>query len=182
MICRLAYLFSPEAIFMLDAIEWLKYLIGSVFFCLGLFSGWWQWRYRRLLGELSAATIVDPPMKGETPRQEEPAEGEPAQGEPAEGEPAEGEPAQGEPAQGGSTTAGVPNDSDDLELIRGIGKSLKWQLNQLGICQFRQIASWEEAEIAAIAAKLNLAQQIDRFRWVEQAKQLEQLKTTEKRG
>lgn len=163
----LANLFSPETIFMLDAIEWLKYLVGSCFFCLGLFLGWWQWHYRRLLAEVSAATVVDSLLVSRTPRQEEPAQEGLAQ-------------EKSEPLD--FISASAPEDSDNLELIRGIGRALKVELNELGICQFRQIASWKEPEIAAMAAKLHLGQQIDRFQWVEQAKQLEQLKRISESG
>lgn len=59
---------------------------------------------------------------------------------------------------------------DDLKQIRGIGPALEKLLNKIGITSFRQIASWEEDDIAWAAARLGaFPDRIRRDGWVESA-------------
>ena len=61
-------------------------------------------------------------------------------------------------------------DSDDLTKMRGIGKALNQQLNELGITSFAQIAKWSKEDVKEYALKLALKDRIRRDNWVAQAK------------
>ena len=293
---------SPETMFMLDAIEWLKYLVGFFFFSLGLFAGWWHWHYRKLVlrldqpqpdasvrprtVEAAIRALGQERLLGQTPQdalaaeentaeedaaeedaaeedaaeedaaeedaaeedaaeedaaeedaaeedaaeedaaeedaaeedaaeedaaeedaaeedaaeedaaegdaaegdaaEGDAAEGDAAEGDAAEGDAAEGDTAEGDAAEGGATKAErgkfglvyatAPDEIDNLQLIRGIGRASREKLNGIGIYQFKQIASWGAPELAAIAKELQFTGQIAQFRWVEQAKLLEMAK------
>ena len=62
---------------------------------------------------------------------------------------------------------------DDLQKIRGIGPKIARRLNELGIHTFRQIASWDDADVAWATAKLALfGNRIQREAWVDAARTL----------
>jgi len=64
---------------------------------------------------------------------------------------------------------------DNLRLLKGVGPKLAALLTQLGITRFDQIASWNEADIAAVDAHLGTFRgRIVRDNWVEQARYLAQ--------
>jgi predicted flap endonuclease-1-like 5' DNA nuclease len=66
--------------------------------------------------------------------------------------------------------AGPP---DDLKLLKGVGPKLEAVLHELGVTRFEQIATWSEAELAAIDARLGAFQGRPlRDRWQEQARLL----------
>ncbi|MEM7052646.1 MAG: hypothetical protein AAF604_23485 [Acidobacteriota bacterium] len=65
----------------------------------------------------------------------------------------------------------VPAEKDDLKKIYGIGPVLERLLNGLGIQSFRQIAAWDDADIAWAAAKLeDFPDRIKRDDWIAGAK------------
>ena len=61
---------------------------------------------------------------------------------------------------------------DDLAQMRGIGKALQKQLNELGVNSFEQIAQWGKEDIEGYSSKLALKDRIRRDDWVGQAKKL----------
>ncbi len=62
---------------------------------------------------------------------------------------------------------------DDLRQIKGVGPKLATLLGELGITRFRQIADMNEAELAALDARLGPFQgRPARDRWQEQARLL----------
>ena len=61
---------------------------------------------------------------------------------------------------------------EDIELIAGIGPTLKKKLVAAGINGWKQVAEWSDADIERIDAELNLRGRIQREEWVEQAKEL----------
>ena len=61
---------------------------------------------------------------------------------------------------------------DDLTLIKGIGPTMEYALNGLGIYHFRQIAAFSEVEINRIDKFLKFHGRINREDWVGQAKKL----------
>ena len=64
-------------------------------------------------------------------------------------------------------------DSDNLLRMKGIGPKLNQQLLDLGVTRYAQIASWTDADIAAIDAKLgSFKGRPVRDQWVDQAKYL----------
>lgn len=71
-----------------------------------------------------------------------------------------------------------PNDTakgpgDTLTLLKGLGPKAAAVLQDLGVTRFDQIASWNEADIAAIDKRMGAFQgRITRDRWVEQARLL----------
>jgi len=75
--------------------------------------------------------------------------------------------------------ASAPSDSDDLKRIKGIGSVIEETLNDLGIYQFKQIASWEANNVSWIENFLAFPGRIGRENWVEQAKTLDDGGTTE---
>jgi len=83
-------------------------------------------------------------------------------------------------AQTGTRLAYAGDDQsprDDLKRILGIGPSLERTLNDLGVCTYRQIASWTEDEIKAISARLgSFGTRIKRDNWVQSAKEQHRLK------
>ena len=72
----------------------------------------------------------------------------------------------------GSVYAVRPGDADDLTVIRGIGKSLSRQLNELGVYKMAQIANWEKAQVEAFSKRLAFRDRIKRDDWVGQARRL----------
>jgi len=165
---------SPEVIFLLDGIDWLKYLVALFFFFLGLFAGWWQWHYQPLLAQLQE--VPEPVARGHSEKPDSEGGGPPAVGDSGASLPAvrsDAEAAVEDPLAEALADSSTPEESDDLRLIRGIGAALEVRLNQQGVYRFSQIANWDPAEIANMSEKLHLGQQIERFSWVEQAKSLQ---------
>jgi predicted flap endonuclease-1-like 5' DNA nuclease len=67
----------------------------------------------------------------------------------------------------------LPDDGDDLSLIKGLGPKLVDQLRELGVTRFAQIAAWDDAEIDRIDAQLGRFQgRIRRDDWPAQARLL----------
>lgn len=72
--------------------------------------------------------------------------------------------ASGEPAKG---------PGDTLTQLKGLGPKAASILADLGVTRFEQIASWNEADVAAIDAQMGAFKgRITRDRWVDQAKLL----------
>ena len=66
---------------------------------------------------------------------------------------------------------------DDLKLIVGVGPVLERMLHTLGVTTFRQIARWNERDVAEFDAKLpEFPGRIVRDQWVTQARALHQSK------
>ncbi len=61
---------------------------------------------------------------------------------------------------------------DDLKLISGVGPVLEKKLNDFGVTQFAQIASFKKADIEKLDEGLNFKGRIVRDEWVKQAKAL----------
>ncbi len=59
---------------------------------------------------------------------------------------------------------------DDLTKMRGVGKALQKQLNELGVHSFEQIAQWGKEDIENYSAQLTLKDRIRRDDWVGQAR------------
>lgn len=69
-----------------------------------------------------------------------------------------------------STMAAVSSQADDdLCQIRGVTRTLKQRLNDLGIHRFQQIADWTSADRKRIGDALELGRQISQQNWIEQA-------------
>lgn len=67
----------------------------------------------------------------------------------------------------------VPESGQDkLSTIRGIGPVIEKQLNELGIYQFEQIASWTKEQELWIGSKIAFPKRVMREEWVKQAKEL----------
>ena len=67
----------------------------------------------------------------------------------------------------------VKGPGDTLTQLKGLGPKAASLLADLGVTRFEQIASWNEADIAAIDAKMGAFKgRITRDRWVEQARLL----------
>ena len=138
-----------NALFLLEGVEWLKWLVGSFFFLLGVFAGWWRWGYRREVqaapagaGQGKPDRILSAPAEPEDPF--------------------------------GPVYDSAPDETDDLTRIRGIGAALATRLNALGIYRFDQIGGWTEGQAEAIAKRLSLGNQILKNEWIGQAKQLQE--------
>jgi predicted flap endonuclease-1-like 5' DNA nuclease len=62
---------------------------------------------------------------------------------------------------------------DTLTQIKGLGPKAASRLAEIGVTRFAQMASWDEADIAAIDAQMGAFKgRIRRDRWVDQAKLL----------
>jgi predicted flap endonuclease-1-like 5' DNA nuclease len=62
---------------------------------------------------------------------------------------------------------------DTLTQLKGLGPKAASLLNELGVTRFDQIAAWNDADIAAIDARMGAFKgRITRDRWVEQARLL----------
>lgn len=62
--------------------------------------------------------------------------------------------------------------SEDVELIAGIGPTLKKKLNAVGITTWKQVAAWTDEDLAKYDEELALRGRATREEWVEQAKEL----------
>ena len=63
-------------------------------------------------------------------------------------------------------------DLDNLTHIRGIGLKISLQLNELGITNITQIASWTQKEIDWLDENSNLVKHLKKYNWIEQAKDM----------
>jgi len=81
-----------------------------------------------------------------------------------------------EPAPPAPTTvptfydAPTQGDPDDLKKIKGIGPKLEILLHSLGVYYYRQIAGWNNSQIAEVDNKLRFKGRITRDNWCSQAK------------
>ncbi|MDF1753003.1 MAG: hypothetical protein P1U89_09535 [Verrucomicrobiales bacterium] len=73
----------------------------------------------------------------------------------------------------------APDHPDDLTEINGIGESLQRKLNEYGVFQFRQLADWNENNIAAFNDRLSFSGRIERDQWVEQARKFSERASTD---
>ena len=152
----LDYQAITDAMLLFDGIEWLKWLVGSFFFFLGLFAGWWRWGYRRKIEQAAPAaqavskTVTTPVPEEQTPEAIPATDGL-------------------EESPFGLIYRSEPDQADDLQRIRGIGKALKAKLQRLGIYRFEQVAQWDDQQTKAVAQKLQLGKQIESADWIQQA-------------
>ncbi|MBL1431038.1 MAG: hypothetical protein COA60_005955 [Robiginitomaculum sp.] len=63
-------------------------------------------------------------------------------------------------------------DPDDLQQIKGIGPKLETLCNDMGVYYYKQIANWNDNQVADVDAKLSFKGRIDRDDWRKQAKKL----------
>lgn len=69
--------------------------------------------------------------------------------------------------------APAPEETDDLSLINGVGPFIEKKLNEVGVYQYAQIASWTKEDIEQITTKIQFFPgRIEQDNWVEQAQQL----------
>lgn len=76
----------------------------------------------------------------------------------------------------------VSDTKDDLKKVKGIGEVIEARLRELGILTFRQIASWNDADIERVENAINTPRFSCRIRqnnWIEQAKEQHLLKYNE---
>jgi len=73
----------------------------------------------------------------------------------------------------------APAKVDDIKRIKGIGAVIEKTLNELGVYQFEQIASWDEDNCKWVDNFLAFPGRIKREDWVNQAKLLASGGTTE---
>lgn len=67
----------------------------------------------------------------------------------------------------------APARGDTLTQLKGLGPKAASLLNDLGVTRFEQMASWNDADVAAIDARMGAFKgRITRDRWVDQAKLL----------
>ncbi len=83
-----------------------------------------------------------------------------------------------------NTSQTTPTDThnsqiDNLTHIKGIGIKIEKSLNEIGIYNFYQIATWGAEEIAWADKTLGFPGRADREQWVEQAKILARGEKTE---
>jgi large subunit ribosomal protein L21 len=62
--------------------------------------------------------------------------------------------------------------SEDVELIAGIGPTIKKKLNAAGITTWKQVAAWTAEDLAKYDEELALRGRATREEWIEQAKEL----------
>ncbi|MBT3044469.1 MAG: hypothetical protein KME67_16535 [Candidatus Thiodiazotropha sp. (ex Codakia orbicularis)] len=82
--------------------------------------------------------------------------------------PAANKPAANKPAASRSAA----KNTNDLQMIKGIGAVIEKKLQEYGIKSYAQIAAWSSVEIEDFSQRLNFKGRIERERWVEQAKEL----------
>lgn len=70
----------------------------------------------------------------------------------------------------------APEASDDLTQIKGVSPQIARKLQEFGIHTFAQIASWEERQVRELSNRLAFKDRIQRERWVEQARSLNEAK------
>jgi predicted flap endonuclease-1-like 5' DNA nuclease len=70
-------------------------------------------------------------------------------------------------------TDGPAGPGDTLTMLKGLGPKAASLLHDLGVTRFEQIATWNQADIEAIDARMGAFKgRIERDRWVAQAKLL----------
>lgn len=72
-----------------------------------------------------------------------------------------------------------PSQIDDLKRIKGIGAVIENTLNELGVYQFSQLASWSDDNVQWVEHHLAFPGRITREEWIKQAKTLDEGGTTE---
>ena len=84
------------------------------------------------------------------------------------------EPAMAAPAAPAPASAPAPSgNADDLLKLKGVGPKLNTLLIELGVTRYAQIAGWNDADIAAIDARLgSFKGRPVRDQWIDQAKYL----------
>jgi len=96
---------------------------------------------------------------------------EPAMAAPAA--PAPVEPLAPVPAPDSPAAAAPSGNADDLLKLKGVGPKLNTLLIELGVTRYAQIAGWNDADIAAIDARLgSFKGRPVRDQWIDQAKYL----------
>lgn len=111
---------------------------------IGLATGWWIW------GRVAAAVA---PVAAPAPRPT-----------------AQVQPVAAPLAAVGPGIAPAVGESDDLELIKGVGPALNTLLISLGVRRFDQIAAWTAGDIAEVDQHLGAFKgRIERDHWVDQA-------------
>jgi len=114
-----------------------------------------------------AAPPVSVPVETSAP---EPAMAAPAAPSPA---PAPVEPLAPVPAPDSPAAAAPSGNADDLLKLKGVGPKLNTLLIELGVTRYAQIAGWNDADIAAIDARLgSFKGRPVRDQWIDQAKYL----------
>ena len=93
-------------------------------------------------------------------------------GEAGESEPGVSETAGAEDSEFGLVYPVRPEAVDDLTQLRGVGKVIARQLNDLGVYTLAQIAAWDKAQVDAVSGSLAFKDRIRRDDWVAQAKRL----------
>ncbi len=73
-------------------------------------------------------------------------------------------------------------ETDDLQQISGIGITLEEKLNEMGITQFSDIASWDDSDIDRIDQMLDFHGRIRQENWVDQAQKLGRPSSSSMRG
>jgi predicted flap endonuclease-1-like 5' DNA nuclease len=76
----------------------------------------------------------------------------------------------------------APEQADDLQAIKGVGKVLNDKLNDFGIYTYRQIAGWDDSIVAEFSTRLSFKDRVKRDDWVGQAKALHKEKYAEELG
>jgi small subunit ribosomal protein S2 len=84
----------------------------------------------------------------------------------------ENPPAEGLPAKKFRGIEGARGEPDDLKRITGITGKLEQKLNDVGVYHFWQIADLDADNTTLLDRTLRLKGQVDRDRWVEQAKKI----------
>lgn len=98
---------------------------------------------------------------------------EPAMAAPAAPAPAPVEPLAPVPAPDSPAAAAPSGNADDLLKLKGVGPKLNTLLIELGVTRYAQIAGWNDADIAAIDARLgSFKGRPVRDQWIDQAKYL----------
>ena len=114
-----------------------------------------------------AAPPVSVPVETSAP---ETAMAAPAAPSPA---PAPVEPLAPVPAPDSPAAAAPSGNADDLLKLKGVGPKLNTLLIELGVTRYAQIAGWNDADIAAIDARLgSFKGRPVRDQWIDQAKYL----------
>ena len=75
--------------------------------------------------------------------------------------------------------ASAPASVDDLKRIKGIGAVIEKTLNELGVYQFEQIASWSADNVSWVENSLAFPGRIKREDWINQAITLKDGGTTD---
>jgi len=75
--------------------------------------------------------------------------------------------------------ASRPDSVDDIKRIKGVGAVIEKTLNDLGIYQFSQIASWDSNNVAWVENFLAFPGRIERESWISQANTLASGGTTD---